>query len=114
MTQKSINLFWTVQFNGRLPHWFSTPGKLNGDHAGHLIADLFGGSPYFDNLVSQAQHVNLSEYRVIENEWSKALDDKQTVSVEIWIENDSTGRPTQFKIVYYIDGVRTQRIVSNN
>ena len=29
----------------RLKHNPNTPGKLGGDHAGHLIADVFGGSP---------------------------------------------------------------------
>lgn len=37
---------------GRLKHSSKTPGKLEGDHAGHLIADVFGGSPELDNLVS--------------------------------------------------------------
>ncbi len=37
----------------------------HGDHAGHLIGDRFGGSPELDNLVSQAQRVNSSEYKAI-------------------------------------------------
>lgn len=28
----------------RLPHESNTPGKLKGDHAGHLAGDRFGGS----------------------------------------------------------------------
>lgn len=46
---------------------------MQGDHAGHLFGDRFGGSPELDNLVSQAQKVNLSEYKVLENKWAKAL-----------------------------------------
>ena len=57
----------------RLKHNPNTPGKLGGDHAGHLIADVFGGSPELDNLVSQAKDVNLKQYREIEREWEKAL-----------------------------------------
>ena len=35
----------------RLEHDQNTLGKLEGDQAGHLIADRFGGSPNLDNLV---------------------------------------------------------------
>jgi hypothetical protein len=59
--------------DGRLPHNPNTPGKLDGDHAGHLAGDLFGGSPKSDNLVSQLSDVNLSQYRKIENIWAKAI-----------------------------------------
>ena len=49
----------------RLPHNPNTSGKLPGDHAGHLAGDLFGGSKELDNLITQSQNVNLSEYRKI-------------------------------------------------
>ncbi len=47
----------------RLPHKGKTPGKIDGDHAGHLFGDRFGGSPELDNLVSQASNVNLSKFK---------------------------------------------------
>jgi hypothetical protein len=47
----------------RLSHNRSTPGKVEGDHAGHLAGDRFGGSPDVDNLVSQSSNVNLSQYK---------------------------------------------------
>ena len=50
-----------------------TLGKRIGDHAGHLIADLFGGSPELDNLVSQLSRVNQSEYRKIEIQWAQGV-----------------------------------------
>ena len=56
---------------GRLKYNPNTPGKLERDHAGHLIADVFGVSPELDNLVSQAKNVNLKQYREIEREWEK-------------------------------------------
>ena len=40
---------------GRLKYNPNIPGKLERDHAGHLIADVFGVSPELDNLVSQAK-----------------------------------------------------------
>ena len=57
----------------RLEHNPNTPGKLKGDHAGHLAGDRFGGSPDLDNLVSQLENVNLSSYKKIENQWAKAI-----------------------------------------
>lgn len=47
----------------RLPHDSKTPGKVKGDHGGHLAGDRFGGSPEIDNLASQSSGVNL-RYRL--------------------------------------------------
>ncbi len=44
-----------------------------GDHAGHLIADLFGGSKEIDNLVSMLSELNQGAYRKMEREWAKVL-----------------------------------------
>ncbi|MFJ7307949.1 DNA/RNA non-specific endonuclease [Peribacillus frigoritolerans] len=48
--------------------------KVKGqDHAGHLAADRFGGSPKIDNLVSQLFDVNLKKYKKVEDKWAAAL-----------------------------------------
>ena len=54
--------------DGRLNYNSNSPGKIEGDHAGHLAGDRFGGSPELDNIVSQSQNVNLSQYKKIENQ----------------------------------------------
>ena len=59
---------------GRLNHNPNTYGKETGDDAGHLFGDRFGGLPKLDNLVSQAQRVNQSDYNIIENQWAKAIE----------------------------------------
>ncbi|WP_206168405.1 DNA/RNA non-specific endonuclease [Veillonella sp. 3891] len=41
--------------------------RLPGDHGGHLIANIFGGSGELDNLVAMDAIVNNSRYRKIEN-----------------------------------------------
>ena len=52
----------------RLSHSRNTLGKVKGqDHAGHLAADRFGGSPKIDNLVSQLSDVNLKQYKKVED-----------------------------------------------
>ncbi|MBT2648013.1 DNA/RNA non-specific endonuclease [Bacillus sp. ISL-34] len=92
----------------RLSHSKNTPGKVKGqDHAGHLAADRFGGSPKIDNLVSQLSDVNLKKYKKVEDKWAAALKEtppkKVTVDVAInYSGNDM--RPDKFIVNYTIDG----------
>lgn len=90
---------------GRLPHNPDTPDKLQGDHAGRLFGDRFGGSGELDNLVSQAQNVNLSSYKNLENTWAKAVNQGEKVAVDIRINyNSSSLRPISFDVNYTMDG----------
>ena len=88
----------------RLKYNSKTPGKTQGDHAGHIAGDRFGGSPEIDNIVSQASSVNLSEYKKIENQWAKAIREgkKVTTDVTILYEGDSL-RPKGFEVKYTIN-----------
>ena len=100
--------------DGRLKHNSNTYGKQEGDHAGHLIGDRFGGSSELDNLVSQAKNVNMSEYKVIENQWAAALKNGQKVSVKIDINYDAgNSRPSSFMVSYDIDGTYYQHKIKN-
>ncbi|MEG2294476.1 MAG: DNA/RNA non-specific endonuclease [Carnobacterium sp.] len=99
---------------GRLPHNSETPDKLPGDHAGHLFGDRFGGSGELDNLVSQAQKVNLSSYKKIENTWAKAIEQGKEVTVDIIVNYDSSSlRPISFEVNYTIDGVDFYEFIHN-
>jgi hypothetical protein len=89
----------------RAAHEPDTPGKVKGDHAGHMIGDRFGGSPELDNLVSQTSKNNLSTFKVMENKWASALKEvpPQKVRVEIEIKYDGDGgRPSGFDVLYQI------------
>ena len=98
----------------RLPHDPRTFDKLEDDDAGHLIGDRFGGSPKLDNLVSQAQKVNRSEYKVIENIWAKALKEGKKVSINIEVHYADGGtRPTGFTVQYAIDGKWKKQTIEN-
>ncbi|URJ35163.3 DNA/RNA non-specific endonuclease [Paenibacillus polymyxa] len=98
----------------RLDHNPKTPGKKDGDHAGHLAGDRFGGSPELDNLVSQSRKVNLSQYKKIENQWAKALKDGKEVKVKVDIEYEGDSlRPSKFNVQYEIDGKFTERSILN-
>ena len=101
--------------NGRLPHDSSTPGKLPGDHAGHLAGDRFGGSPEIDNLVSQLSDVNLSDYKKLENQWAKALEEGKDVSVNVKVNYvDDNLRPDSFDVFYKIDGMDFFESITNH
>ena len=92
--------------SGRLRHSANTPDKLSTDHAGHIIADEFGGSPKLDNIVSQDGMLNTHEYRNMERSWSQALKNNQKVTdVKVKLEYSSgSRRPSSYKVSYKIDG----------
>jgi len=98
----------------RLPHKSNSPGKLNDDHAGHLIGDRFGGSPKLDNIVSQSKLTNTSTYKRLENEWAKALKEGKKVSVKITPSySGSSTRPSNFRVDYVIDGLKKVHRIKN-
>lgn len=98
----------------RLPHDSKSPGKLSGDQAGHMAGDRFGGSPRKDNVVSQLRKVNLSDYKKLENQWAKALEEGKDVSVNVKLNyvGDSL-RPDSFDVRYTIDGFPFSRRIRN-
>ena len=77
--------------DGRLNYNSNSPGKIEGDHAGHLAGDRFGGSPELDNIVSQSQNVNLSQGKEV------------TVNVDIKYDGVCL-RPIEYNVEYTIDG----------
>ncbi|MCR3757938.1 DNA/RNA non-specific endonuclease [Clostridium felsineum] len=108
------NLKLTERSN-RLPHSKNTPGKLRGkDNAGHLAGDRFGGSPKIDNLVSQLENVNKSQYKKIENQWAKALEEGKQVKVKLDIKYEGNSmRPSKFNVQYEIGGEFFSKILLN-
>ncbi|WP_219649729.1 DNA/RNA non-specific endonuclease [Clostridium sporogenes] len=99
----------------RLSHSKNTPGKVKGkDNAGHLAGDRFGGSPKIDNLVSQLEKVNKSQYKKIENQWARALEEGKNVKVNIEIKYEGNSlRPSEFNVKYEIDGKRYRQSILN-
>ncbi len=106
-------LYYTER-DRRERHNPNTYDKQKGDHAGHLIADRFGGSKELDNLVSQSALVNLGEYKKLENIWARALDNAQKVSVDIKLQYDGNSmRPSRFSVTYSIDGSVVNKYMNN-
>ena len=88
--------------------------RLRGDHGGHLIARIFGGSGELDNLVAMDAIVNTSKYRKVENQWQKALKEGKEVQVTIDIVYDGENkRPKEFNISYFINGNEEKARFSN-
>ena len=107
------NLKLTSRKN-RLPHKTNTPDKREGEHAGHLFADRFDGSPELDNLVSQAKEVNLGAYKKLENKWAKAIKDGKKVNINIKVNyQNNSSRPSSFEVKYTIDGIPNKQIIKN-
>ena len=78
--------------------------RLPGDHGGHLIAKIFGGSGELDNLVAMDAIVNRIDYRAMENQWKNALQEGKEVKVTIDIVYDGANkRPIKFNVNYVID-----------
>ena len=106
-----------LQYKGGKRDYYrkDTPGKETGDHSGHLIGDMFGGSGNYDNLISMKGRVNLSDFKKLENLWKKAIESDKKVSVKIEIEYIGTEvRPDKFIVTYKIgDDKPIKEIISN-
>jgi hypothetical protein len=92
------------------------PDRLDGDHAGHIFARIFKGPGELVNLVPMVGgRVNLSSYKIIENEWKRAIADGKPVRVEIDLRYRSEARrPDALVVDYWIGDEKVkQRRISN-
>lgn len=65
--------------------------------------------------MSQYWLVNLSSYKKLENEWSRAIQGGKTVDVNVEVIYDGDNlRPSEFVIVYYIDGEEQTKRITND
>lgn len=88
-----------------------------GDDAGHLIADQFGGSSNMVNLVPMKGDINKGTYKQMENEWRKLIDAGKEVDIDINIKYPSTPqgceRPDWIEVIYMVDGKKTTKLFKN-
>ncbi|WP_126938266.1 DNA/RNA non-specific endonuclease [Veillonella sp. CHU740] len=88
--------------------------RLRGDHGGHLIARIFGGSGELDNLVAMDKIVNTIEYRDVEKLWENALKDGKAVNINITLDYaEANKRPTGFNVKYEIGEFKDEIYLSN-
>lgn len=96
-----------------------TAGKMMTDHAGHLIADLFGGSWTLVNMVSMDGKLNQLDYAQLERLWRTALASGARVRLYIEVIYEGANmRPAGFDVTYTVtgaDGTQTvNRVVFSN
>lgn len=75
------------------------------DEGGHLIAVVFKGSGELDNLVPMNKSLNRSDYKKLENEWKRALEEVPPEKVRVEIApkyKEDSLRPEEFIVKYKI------------
>lgn len=82
------------------------PGKLLGDHAGHLFARIFGGPGGRMNLVPmEGVKVNLGQYKALENRWRRIIEAGGTVEVFVDLSYPGASvRPDVIEVGYRHEG----------
>ena len=88
---------------------------LPGDEGGHLIGSRFSGTPEGVNLTPQNMNLNRGNWKKMENEWDRALQDGKKVAVDIRVvyPSGNSFRPDRFEVKYTIDGRSYQKFFSN-
>lgn len=78
------------------------------DDGGHIIAKILGGAEGEENLVPMRRTINRGDYKKMENEISKALQEGKKVTVHIDLEYDGDSqRPSKIRAEYIIEGKKT-------
>lgn len=80
------------------------PGRLPGDHAGHIFARIFKGPGDLINLIPMhGSKVNLSAYKVLENLWSRTIAANGSAEVEVRFDYaGDSHRPDIIRVHYEI------------
>lgn len=78
------------------------------DDGGHIIAKILNGSEGSENLVPMRITINRGDYKRMENEIAKAIQEGKEVTLCVNIEYDGDSRrPSKIKAEYTIDGKKT-------
>ncbi|MEY8518891.1 DNA/RNA non-specific endonuclease [Lachnospiraceae bacterium 29-84] len=84
------------------------------DDGGHIVARILGGSEGMENLVPMRRTVNRGDYKRMENEIAKALQEGKTVSMHTDLTyDDNPGRPSKIRSEYTMDGRKTVCVFDN-
>lgn len=82
--------------------------RQENDDGGHIIAKILGGSEGEENLVPMRRTINRGDYKKMENEIAKALQEGKKVILHIDIQYDGNSqRPAKISVEYNINGKRT-------
>lgn len=85
------------------------PERQEDDDGGHIIARVLGGAEGSENLVPMRRTINRGDYKKMENEIARALQDGKEVSIHVDLEyRENSQRPSKIKSTYLIDGKATE------
>lgn len=82
--------------------------RQENDDGGHIIARILGGAEGEENLVPMRRTINRGDYKKMENEIAKALQEGKKVTIHIDLEYaGGSQRPSKIKAEYIIAGKKT-------
>ena len=89
--------------------------RRESDQGGHVIGRDLGGDSGNGNLIPMDANINQSDYKRMENEIKKHLDNGSKVSVNVDIHySDDSRRPDKITVTVNVDGKDTVYIFDNN
>lgn len=89
--------------------------RRHDDDGGHIIARILGGTEGEENLVPMRRTINRGDYKKMENEMARALQEEKSVTVHIELEYEGDSeRPSKIRAEYIIDGKKTEVEFDNN
>lgn len=84
------------------------------DDRGHLIADRFNGAGGLENVIPMDSKLNQGDYAKLENYLADALKNGDDVRLKVEPRyGDESGRPTDFKVSYTINGEKDVVVFRN-
>jgi len=88
--------------------------RRDDDDGGHIVARILGGSEGMENLVPMRRTINRGDYKRMENEIAKSLQEGKTVSVHTdLVYDENPGRPSKIRSEYMMDGRKTVCVFDN-
>lgn len=88
--------------------------RKEGDQGGHIIARILGGAEGEENLVPMRGTINQGDYKKMELEIKRALEEGKQAKIHVNLEYEGTSsRPTKLMATYTIDGKKTDIIFDN-
>lgn len=89
--------------------------RMSGDQGGHIVGRDMGGNAGLGNLVAMDSRINQSDYKRMENDVKKALDERENVNVKTDIEySGPSERPDKLATTVTADGKDTVYTFDNN
>ena len=84
------------------------------DEGGHIIARILGGSDGIENLVPMRRTINRGDYKRMENEIAKAVQEGKEVIMKINLNYvEDSRRPSKIQAEYTVDGKKNICVFDN-